>query len=116
MTEDKFEALINGQKIPRGRLAEMFDELTETCYEKSKHYRKFEGEESALEWEEMEELLRLNAPWDLVTADAAGAAIAKRLGISELKLRRFEKRLVAAQQSGPPPSEPARAVVWLIFG
>jgi hypothetical protein len=49
-------------------------------------------------------------------ADAAGAAIAKRLGISELKLRRFEKRLVAAQQSGPPPSEPARAVVWLIFG
>ena len=31
MTQDKFEALINGQKIPRGRLAEMFDELTETC-------------------------------------------------------------------------------------
>ena len=58
MTEDKFEALINGQKIPRGRLAEMFDELTETCYEKSKHYRKFEGADSALEWEEMEELLR----------------------------------------------------------
>jgi hypothetical protein len=28
----------------------------------------------------------------------------------------FTKRLVAAQQSGPPPSEPARAVVWLIFG
>ena len=47
-----------GQKIPRGRLAEMFDELTETCYEKAKHYRKFEGAESALEWEEMEELLR----------------------------------------------------------
>ena len=58
MTEDKFEALINGQKIPRERLAEMFDELTETCYEKTKHYRKFEGTESALEWEEMEELLR----------------------------------------------------------
>jgi hypothetical protein len=36
----------------------MFDELTETCYEKAKHYRKFEGAESALEWEEMEELLR----------------------------------------------------------
>ena len=49
MTQDKFEALINGQKIPRGRLAEMFDELTETCYEKTKHYR---------EREEMEELLR----------------------------------------------------------
>jgi hypothetical protein len=48
MTRDKFEALINGQKIPRGRLAEMFDELTETCYEKTKHYRKFEGAESAL--------------------------------------------------------------------
>ena len=31
MPEDKFEALINGQKIPRGRLAEMFDELTETA-------------------------------------------------------------------------------------
>ena len=30
MTQDKFEALINGQKIPRERLAEMFDELTET--------------------------------------------------------------------------------------
>jgi len=54
MTENKFEALINGQKIPRGPL----DELTETCYEKAKHYRKFEGAESALEWEEMEELLR----------------------------------------------------------
>jgi hypothetical protein len=51
MTQDKFEALINGQKIPRGRLAEMFDELTETCYEKTKHYRKFEGTESAMEWE-----------------------------------------------------------------
>jgi hypothetical protein len=38
MTQDKFEAIINGQKIPRGRLAEMFDELTETCYEKAKHY------------------------------------------------------------------------------
>jgi hypothetical protein len=25
MTQDKFEALINGQKIPRERLAEMFD-------------------------------------------------------------------------------------------
>jgi hypothetical protein len=49
---------INGQKIPRRRLAEMFVELTETCYEKTKHYRKFEGVESALEWEEMEELLR----------------------------------------------------------
>jgi hypothetical protein len=36
----------------------MFDELTETCYEKTKHYWKFEGTESALEWEEMEELLR----------------------------------------------------------
>jgi hypothetical protein len=58
MTQDKFEALINGQKIPRGRLAEMFDELTETCYEKTKHYQKLEGTESALEWEEMEELLR----------------------------------------------------------
>jgi hypothetical protein len=58
VTQDKFEALINGQKIPRGRLAEMFDELTETCYEKTKHYRKFEGAESAFEWEEMEELLR----------------------------------------------------------
>jgi hypothetical protein len=42
MTENKFEALINGQKIPRGPL----DELTETCYEKSKHYRKFEGQEA----------------------------------------------------------------------
>ena len=49
MTQDKFEALINGQKIPRGRLAEMFDELTETCYEKAKYYREFEGAESALE-------------------------------------------------------------------
>jgi hypothetical protein len=29
MTQDKFEALINGQKIPRERLAEMFDKLTE---------------------------------------------------------------------------------------
>jgi hypothetical protein len=46
MTQDKFEALINGQKIPRERLAEMFDELTETCYEKTKHYRKFEGTEA----------------------------------------------------------------------
>ncbi len=43
---------------------------------------------------------------DLVTARMPRAAIAKRLGISELKLRRFEKRLVSARESIPPPRHP----------
>jgi DUF2924 family protein len=50
------------QERPLGGLSKSIirklERLTETCYEKSKHYRKFEGAESALEWEEMEELLR----------------------------------------------------------
>jgi hypothetical protein len=40
---------------------------------------------------------------DLVTARMPRAAITQRLGVSELKLRRFEKRLVFARQSMPPP-------------
>ena len=46
---------------------------------------------------------------DLVTARMPRAAIAARMGISELKLKRFEKRLVSARQAMPPPADPARA-------
>jgi hypothetical protein len=40
---------------------------------------------------------------DLVTARMPREAIAKRMGISELKLKRFEARLVSVRQSMPPP-------------
>jgi hypothetical protein len=60
---------------------------------------------------------------DLVTARMPRAEIAKRMGISELKLNRFEARLVSARQSMPPPPDPARPVTvpersWLdrLFG
>src|ERR1700730_13299742 len=60
---------------------------------------------------------------DLVTARMPRAGIAARLGISELKLRRFEARLVSAREGMPPAdSRPARAPTprgdWLdrLFG
>ena len=37
------------------------------------------------------------------------ARIAARLGISELRLRRFEARLISARQSMPPPARPGHA-------
>ncbi|MGA7383356.1 MAG: hypothetical protein WBW81_01260 [Methylocella sp.] len=40
---------------------------------------------------------------DLVTARMPRAEIAKRMGISEMKLRRFEKRLLSAREAMPPP-------------
>ena len=43
---------------------------------------------------------------DLVTARMPPAVIAKRMGISELKLRSFEKRLLSARQATPPPAPP----------
>jgi len=45
---------------------------------------------------------------DLVTARMPPAVIAKRMGISELKLRRFEKRLLSARQATPPPAPPGQ--------
>jgi hypothetical protein len=43
---------------------------------------------------------------DLVTARIPRAAIAKRMGISEMRLRRFEKRLLSAREAMPPPAPP----------
>jgi hypothetical protein len=43
---------------------------------------------------------------DLVTARMPRAAIAKRLGVSEMKLKRFEKRLLSAREAMPPPAPP----------
>jgi hypothetical protein len=51
---------------------------------------------------------------DLVPARMPRAAIAKRLGVSELKLRRFEKRLVFARQS-MPPLVPRRTPNWIVM-
>jgi hypothetical protein len=45
---------------------------------------------------------------DLVTARMPLAVIAKRMGISELKLRRFEKRLLF-RAAGDAAAGPARA-------
>jgi hypothetical protein len=60
---------------------------------------------------------------DLVTARMPRAAIAKRMGVSELKLRRFEARLISAWRSMPPPAPRARPTTvpgraWLdrLFG
>lgn len=44
----------------------------------------------------------------MLEANRPKAAIAKRMGVSETRLKRFEARLISARQSMPPPAPRAR--------